>query len=137
VGLTSDGGTAPLEAVVVIGTTCKRAPEVKLRVYGLSPSAVMVQPPRIDFDPIDPKEPYASRLLMLTRAAGPFKVLKASASDPRMEVKVHMDPSGTYGEVLAMFAPGKERGPFHGTITLQTSDPERPRLVVPYAGEAR
>jgi hypothetical protein len=98
---------------------------------------VMVQPPRIDFDPIDPKEPFASRLLMLTRAAGPFKVLRATASDPRMEVKVHLDPSGTYGEVLAMFAPGKEKGPFQGTITLQTNDPERPKLLIPYTGEAR
>lgn len=137
VAVTSDAGSSSMEAVVVIGTSCKRAPEVKLRVYGLSAGAVMAQPPRIDFDPIDPKEPYASRLLMLTRASGPFKVLKATASDPRMEVKVHMDPSGTYGEVLAMFAPGKERGPFRGTITLLTNDPERPKVVVPYAGEAR
>jgi hypothetical protein len=135
--VTPDGASAPFEAVVVIGTNCKRAPEVKLHVYGISANAVTAQPPRIDFDPIDPKEPYATRLLMLTRAAGPFKILKATASDPRMELKVHLDASGTYGEVLAMFAPGPEKGPFHGTITLETNDPERPRLVIPYAGEAR
>ena len=135
--MTPDGASAPFEALVVIGTNCKREPEVKLRVYGISANAVIVQPARIDFDPIDPKEPFVSRLLMVTRAAGPFKILKAITSDPRMEVKVHLDPSGTYGEVLAMFAPGKEKGPFHGTITLQTDDPERPRLVIPYTGEAR
>jgi hypothetical protein len=137
IGVTPDGAAAPFEAVVVIGTNCKRAPEVKLRVYGISANAVMVQPPRIDFDPIDPKEPYATRLLMITRAAGPFKILKTITSDPRMEVKVNLDPSGTYGEILAMFTPGHERGPFHGMITLQTDDPERPRLVIPYTGEAR
>jgi len=74
---------------------------------------------------------------MLTRPSGPFKILEVTTSDPRMEVKVSMDSNGVYGELLASFAPGKQRGGFRGTITVRTNDPERPRLLIPYAGEAR
>jgi hypothetical protein len=135
--ITPDAARTAFEAAVVLGTNCKHAPEVKLRLYALSPNAVTVQPPRLDYDPIDPKEPFASRMLTLTRAAGPFKILEATASDPRMQVKFQLDPSGTYGEVVALFVPGQEKGPFRGTITLRTDDPERPRLTIPYTGEAR
>jgi hypothetical protein len=137
ISIIPDAARTAFEAAVVLGTNCPHAPEVRLRLYALSPNAVTVQPPRIDYDPIDPKEPFASRLLMLTRASGRFKVLSTTTSDPRMEVNVHLDPSGTYGELLAVFTPGKEKGPFSGTITLRTDDPERPRLVIPYTGEAR
>ncbi len=37
----------------------------------------------------------------------------------------------------ATFRPGAQRGAFRGTITVRTDDPERPRLVIPYTGEAR
>jgi hypothetical protein len=47
-----------------------------------------------------------------------------------------MDPSGTVGEVLASFRPGRQRGAFQGVITVRTNDPERPSLVIPYTGEA-
>jgi hypothetical protein len=67
---------------------------------------------------------------------GPFKLLGVTTSDPRMTVEVHADPTGLFAELLATFRPGKQHGEFHGTITVRTDDPERPRIVVPYAGEA-
>lgn len=136
VSVTADAPGTPYEAAVVIGTSCQRRPQVKLRVYGLSPTAVTAQPPRIDFDPLGKNDATAARMVVLTRAMGPFKVLGATASDPRMQVSVHMDPGGMYAELLATFRPGTQRGTFRGTITVRTDDPERPRIVIPYAGEA-
>ena len=127
----------PYEAVVVVGTNCKRRPEVKVRVFGLSPNAVTAQPPRIDFDPLGKDQTDATRMVTLTRALGSFKVLGVTTSDPRMQVTVPIDPSGLFAELLATFRPGPQRGSFRGTITVRTDDPERPRLVIPYAGEAR
>jgi hypothetical protein len=137
VSVTAEAPMNPYEAVVVLGTNCKRRPEVKLRIYGLSPMAVTAQPPRLEFEPITAEEENGARLVVLTRAMGPFKVHGASASDPRMEVKVHRDPSGMFAELLATFKPGPQRGPFRGSITIRTDDPERPRIVIPYWGEAR
>jgi hypothetical protein len=137
VSVTADAPTSAYEAVVVLGTNCKRRPEVKLRLYGLSPMAVTAQPPRLDFDAIEKADPSGARMVVFTRAMGPFKVLGAAASDSRMDVKVRMDPSGMFAELLAIFTPGSRRGPFHGTITVRTDDPERPRMVIPYSGEAR
>jgi hypothetical protein len=137
VTLTAAAPKIPFEAVILLGTNCKRRPEVPIRVYGLSPTAVTAQPPRIDFDVLDEKQPSAHRLVMITRIAGPVKVLKTTASDPRIEVNVHMDASGMYGELVAQFTPGPDRGSFSGTITVWTDDPQSPRLVIPYAGEAR
>lgn len=129
--------STPYEAVIVVRTNCKARPEVKLRVFGLSPTAVTPQPPRIDFEPLAPGVTMATRVILLTRSMGPFKVLGVTASDPRMQVKASADPSGMFAEVVAKFQPGAHRGPFQGTITLRTDDPERPRVVVPYSGEAR
>lgn len=136
VNLTPEAPKTPFEALVLIRTNCKRRPEVKLHVYGVSGEAVTAQPPNIYYEPIDKSEPNAYRLLMLTRAKGPFKVLEVTPADPRMKVTIRMDPSGTYGELLATFWPGRERGPFSGTITVRTDDPERPELVIPYSGDA-
>jgi hypothetical protein len=137
VSVSSAAVESSFEAVVMLGTNCKRRPQVRLHVFGLSSRAVTAQPPRIDFDVLDEKEPNAHRLVMLSHAAGPFKILKVTTSDPRMQVKVHLDDSGIYGELMATFTPGDERGSFSGTITVQTDDPECRRLVIPYAGEAR
>jgi hypothetical protein len=128
--------STPYEAVIAVGTTCKQHPEVILRVYGLSPTAVAAQPPRLDFEPLQKSEPIASHVIVLTRSMGPFKVLGVMTSDPRMKVKVEPDASGMFAELVATFAPGDKRGPFRGTITVKTDDPERPRLVIPYSGEA-
>lgn len=129
--------STPYEAVIVIRTSCKVRPEVKVRVFGLSPTAVTPQPPRIDFDPLEPGVPMATRVILLTRSMGPFKVLGAAASDPRMQVRVTADSTGMFAEVVAKFQPGAHRGPFQGTIAVRTDDPERPRIVIPYSGEAR
>jgi hypothetical protein len=126
----------PYEAVVAIGTSCKAQPLVKLRLYGLSPTAVTAQPPRLDFVAAGKPGDAVMRVVTLTRATGPFKVLDATASDPRMELKVLTDPSGMYAEVVATFRPGKEGRAVRGTITLRTDDPERPRVVVPFSVEA-
>jgi hypothetical protein len=128
--------STPYEAVIAIGTTCKARPEVKLRIFGLSPTAVTPQPPRVDFDPLGPGEAAATRVVILTRSMGPFKVLGTAVSDPRMKLRVMADPSGMFAEVVTKFEPGTQRGPFRGTITLRTDDPERPRIVIPYTGEA-
>jgi hypothetical protein len=137
VSVTAAAPRTPFEVVVLLGTNCKRRPEVPIHVYGLSPRGATAQPPRIEFDVLDEKEPNAHRLVMITRAAGPFKVLKITASDPRIEVKVHMEEGGIYGELVATFTPGTDRGSFSGKITVWTDDPESPQLVIPYAGEAR
>jgi hypothetical protein len=129
--------STPYEAVIAIGTSCRARPEVKLRVFGLSPTAVTPQPPRVDYDPLEPGAALATRVVILSRSMGPFKILGTAASDPRMQVKVVADPSGMFAEVVAKFVPGPHRGPFHGTITIRTDDPERPRVVIPYTGEAR
>jgi hypothetical protein len=136
VSVTTEAPESPYAAVVVLGTTCKRRPQVKLRVYGLSPTAVTAQPPLIVFDPIGKGEETGARMVVLTRAMGPFKLLGAAASDSRMELQTRMDPSGMFAELLVTFRPGKQRGLFRGTITVRTDDPERPRILIPYSGEA-
>jgi len=136
VSVTAAAPQTAYEAEILIGTNCRRRPQVRLRVYGLSPTAVTPQPPRLDFEPAGPHEESLSHVVMLTRTMGPFKLLGVTTSDPRMTVEVHPDPSGLFAELLAIFRPGKQRGEFHGAITIRTDDPERPRLVIPYAGEA-
>ena len=61
VAVTPDAPGTSFEAVVAISTNCKRAPEVKLRIFGVSSDAVIAQPPRIDFDPLDAKQRVARR----------------------------------------------------------------------------
>jgi hypothetical protein len=126
----------PYEAVIVLGTNCHRRPLVKLHVYGLSPDSVAAQPPRLDFEPLDKKESSITRVVTLTRAMGPFKLLGVTASDPRIEVAAQMDPSGRFAELAVTFRPGEQRGAFHGTVTVRTDDPQRPRVAIPVTSEA-
>jgi len=136
VSVTAGAPQTPYEAVILLGTNCRRRPLVKLHLYGLSPESVTAQPPRLDFDPLGANEASATRVVTLTRAMGPFKLLGVTTSDPRMEIAARMDPSGMFAELMATFRPGRQRGAFHGTITVRTNDPERPRIVIPYTGEA-
>jgi hypothetical protein len=136
VSVTTGAPRSAYEAVILLSTNCRRRPLVRLHLYGLSPTAVAAQPPRIDFDPISKDDSGATHLVTLIRAMGPFKVLGVSVSDPRMHVLVHADGTGLFTELIATFRPGGRRGTFQGTITVRTNDPERPRLAIPYSGEA-
>jgi hypothetical protein len=126
----------PYEAVILLGTNCRRHPVVKLHIYGLSPNSVAAQPPRLDLEPLDKTETSVTRVVTLTRAMGPFKVLGVTVSDPRIEVGAQMDPSGRFAELEVTFRPGDQRVAFHGTITVRTDDPERPRIAIPVTSEA-
>ncbi len=136
VTVTAAAPKSAYEAVILLGTNCHRRPLVTLHLYGISPTAVTALPPRIDFDPLGKDDASLTHLVTLTRAMGPFKVLGVTTSDPRMTVAVHADLSGMFSELIATFRPGRERGAFHGTITVRTDDPERRRIVIPYSGEA-
>jgi hypothetical protein len=136
VSVTAGAPRAPYEAAILLGTNCRRRPLVKLHLYGLSPNSVAAQPPRIDFDPLGKNETSATRVMTLTRTMGPFKLLGITASDPRIEVAASMDPTGRFAELTVTFRPGQQPGAFHGTITVRTDDPERPRVVIPVTSEA-
>ena len=63
ISVSPNAPSTPYDAVIAIGTTCKARPEVKLHVYGLSPSAVTAQPPRLGLRPDgeDTRTPLPSR----------------------------------------------------------------------------
>jgi hypothetical protein len=136
VSVTPAAPKSAYEAEILINTNCRRRPVVKLHLYGLSPTAVTAQPPRIDFDPIGREVIDATHVVTLTRAMGPFKVLGVAVSDPRMQVLTRPDATGMFTELIATFRPGTRRGVFSGSISVRTNDPERPRLAIPYRGEA-
>lgn len=124
------------EAVIVIGTSSKRCPEVTVHVFGLPHNGVTVHPPRLDFV-LGKNDKVTDMPLFLSRASGPFKILGIATSDPRAKVKVlDQDPSGLGAALLVSFWANEQRGPFEGTITIRTDDPQRPEVVVPYSGEA-
>jgi len=125
----------PYEAVILLQINCQRRPLVKLHLYGLSPDSVTAQPPRLDFEPLGQNETGVPRVITLTRAMGPFKLLGVTASDPRLGVTSEMDPSGRFAQLVVTFQPGRQRGAIHGTLTVRTDDPERPRFTIPVTSE--
>jgi hypothetical protein len=136
VTLAADGPATAREGLVVIGTTCKRCPEVTLHVFGLSNNGVTAHPPRLDFVP-GKGNAVADLPLFLSRASGPFKILGIATSDPRAKVKVlEEDPTGLGVTLLVSFWANEQQGVFQGTITIRTDDPDRPVVVVPYSAEA-
>jgi hypothetical protein len=136
VSVTEQVPTTAYEALVVIATDSKRCPEVTLHVFGLPNNGVTAHPPRLDFV-LGKNDAVADLPLFLSRASGPFKILGIAASDPRAKVKIlEEDPAGLGATLLVSFWANEKRGPFEGTITIRTDDPERPQVVVPYSGEA-
>ena len=49
VSVTPDAPETAYEASIVVGTSCRRCPQVTVHVFGISRNAVTAQPPHLDF----------------------------------------------------------------------------------------
>src|SRR5713101_4427407 len=59
VSVAASAQLTPYEAIILLGTNCRRRPLVKIHLYGLSPNSVAPQPPRIDLEPLGKNETSA------------------------------------------------------------------------------
>jgi hypothetical protein len=124
------------ETTVVLETTSPRRPRIAVQVTGVPRAAVSVNPPHLYFGNVARKksEPVL-RVITLFRPQGGVRVTGLEASDPHLKLSVEADPSGALCDVLAVYEGGWPLGLKRGTITIRTSDPQRPQVRVPYSAE--
>jgi hypothetical protein len=123
-------------AVVAIDTNSAKRPRVLLNVMNLPEGAVRAYPPRIYFDslPVHPSEPVM-RSIMLIKMGGDIKLLKAEVRGPALRLEITQEPHGQFAQVAVRYTGGWKPGPVSGTLVLQTSDPLRPRVEVPFSAQ--
>jgi hypothetical protein len=125
--------TALFEATVTLHVNRPANPEIVLHVSGYPRTAVTATPPRLYFGELKagPSIPTA-RTITLFRREGSFQVLEAKTEDPALTLQVDPSADGGYTDVRVIYRGGWQPGAIAGKITIRTSDPARPTIVVPY-----
>jgi Protein of unknown function (DUF1573) len=134
-----------IDETVTIDTNSQVRPHITVHLHSLPPSAVTAKPQRLYFGRVGrtADKPQQRVIVLSKRGAAPdqtarFQVLGVDAPDP-LTVRVEPDPSGNLCEVIVEFQGGGKPGLIAGYIRIQTDDPERPEIQVPYTamvGEA-
>jgi hypothetical protein len=127
--------TTVFDATVTLHVNRPARPQILIHVSGYPRTAVAATPPRLYFGEMSPEvSTIQTRVITLFRRQGGFQVLEAKTDDPALKLQVEPGADGTYTDVRVVYRGGWQPGPIAGKITIRTSDPARPTIVIPYEG---
>ena len=141
--LSSSAATGRNENFVVLHTTSKLTPEVRIALLTYVRERVYTFPDSVDMGQLSLKEIHANNQLS-EKAAQTLMVYQMGGNQFR--INIHTDvpgliltsdpgPKGDRFQITATLSPGvTEPGPIKGDIVIETNDKEFPKLIVPVQG---
>lgn len=69
--------------------------------------------------------------LVVSGPAKAFKITKVSSDWPHLTFEAIPNSEGTQYRIMASYDGQGEKGPVHGTVTIETDDPKQPKILVP------
>lgn len=130
--LAADAPTGPISATVTVLTDHPKAKKVTLKIYGVVRALLYATPGELQFGPVEARlQPSRSVMVVNNQAAVAAEITSAEVSDPAFEVKVAEIDKGRRYEIVVSVKADAAAGSRDTALTVTTSDPAHPRLVVP------
>lgn len=129
--LGEDAEPGPVNAVVTIHTDHPKAPEVKVRVFGVIRQLIHVSPREIQFGTVDPKVKPGRNVIVVNNTQGPVKVTGVAVDDPAFAAESASIEDGKRYQVTVTIKPEAESGQHSATLVISTTDEQFSKIDVP------
>lgn len=115
--------------LVLARTNLQAMPQVTINV--VCEKGIIVTPTTVFFGAIGSATPLPiERTVLLSRSDTGFKILKYEVDDPNIEVRHESDSEGKQHRVIMRYKGGWTQGTIRRTLTVETDDPQQPRITV-------
>lgn len=132
--LRPDGPVGRSSSIIVVRTSSRKLPELKLGANTYLYERVRTFPDGVDFGTVRATDPAPQTLMIYQVGGSDFRV-KLSSDLPALNLKYERGPQGDRYQATISLDPNKVKaGPFNGVLTIDTNDAAFPKLTVPIAG---
>lgn len=123
----------PVNALLEIETNHPKAKTVSVKVFGVVRALLHVTPSQVQFGSVEAKKQPGRNVIVVNNRTGGVKVNVTSAvvDDSAFDADVVTIEQGRRYQVTITVKPDASAGPRDAVLTLETSDPEFPKLEVP------
>lgn len=130
--LAEDAPVGTVSGAMKVKTNHPKAPEVEVKVYGVVRALLNVTPGQVQFGAVEAKaRPGRNVIVVNNRPGAEVEVTGAQVNDPAFEAAVSTIEKGKRYQVTLTVKAEAEPGSRDAVLTLNTSDPDYPRLTVP------
>jgi hypothetical protein len=130
--LADDAPVGPVNGQVVVHTDNPKAKAIPIRVFGVVRSLLHVTPPSLQFGAVEAAvKPGRNLVVVSNRPDADVEITGAEVDDPAFEVAVYPIQEGHRYQVTVTLSADASAGNHEGTVTLKTTDPEYPEVMVP------
>ena len=122
---------------ILVETTSRKSPEVKVPFYAFVQGKVKVTPQLVSFGLIRPGQPSIRRINLISQDDDAFSVERVQASSDSLSTEIVTEKEGRHYEVVVTYDPGgKKKGRVSErlTIFLKNGDQEEEVVEVPVYG---
>ena len=119
---------------ILIATSSKRAPTLKVAANTYLFERVRTFPDVVDFGTVRANDP-GPQTLMIYQADGSDFQVKVSTDAPALQLNSERGPKkDRYQVTVSLIGNALKAGPINGSITIETNDNQFPKLTVPVSG---
>jgi len=121
---------------IVIATSSKRMPTFRIAANTYLFERVRTFPDGVDFGTVHVSDPrYPLQTLMIYKADGADFQVRVSTDVEACRLQSERGPQGDrYQVTVSLVGDGLKTGPINGSITIETNEPQFPKLMVPVSG---
>jgi len=134
--LKPDGPGGRSTDTILIATSSKRLPKLNIAANTYLFEKVRTFPDAVDFGAVRANDARrAPQTLMIYQADGSDFQVKVGTDVAACQLKSERGPNGDrYQITVSLIGDALSAGPIKGSITIETNDPQFPRLTVPMSG---
>jgi hypothetical protein len=123
----------PVNAVLEIETNHEKAKTVPVKVFGVVRALLHVTPSQVQFGSVEARKQPGRNVIVVNNRTGGVKVnvTGAAVDDSAFDADVVTIEQGRRYQVTITVKQDASAGPRDAVLTLETSDPEFPKLEVP------
>jgi hypothetical protein len=137
--LTEDAPVGPVSAQLTVHTDHPNAREVPIKVYGVIRALLHVTPPQIQFGTVEAKVKPGRNVIVVSNRTGSetTEVTSATVDDAAFSTEVRAIKEGRRYQVTVTINEDADPGVRDAVLTLATTDPQFPELIVPVRANIR
>jgi hypothetical protein len=134
IALSANAPIGPLADFVVVHTDHPEKETLRIPISGFVRPVLTVTPRIADFGRRDLSEPQQASLEIKNLSSGEVSLEEATTDLDGLEAEIEAVEEGRRYVVVLTLKPGAAKGPFEGTLTINTSSNRQPVLEVSVKG---
>jgi len=137
--LTDAAPVGPINAVLMVNTDVKEAPQVPVKVYGVVRALIHVTPTQVQFGSVQANTRPGRNLIVVNNRTDGTKVqvTEATVDDAAFDARITTIEEGRRYQVTVVVKPDANPGSRDATLTLSTDDKDFPTVTLPVRANLR